>query len=210
MAVTYDNELILAKTRLTNAATSRPAYVTYACRDQAGVANALTIANAVQDAFSDLLSNQLDTQVTIGPTDVLVGQGSTVALVATSNIANTTGNISADTIPANTAMLVKKVTGQSGRANRGRLYLPWSVGDVDVNEAGVITGGSVTGAQTRFTNWLARLVTDGYPMVIANRLYDLPWDNPDRELLEVNIGFNVSALVVESVCGTQRRRMRSN
>jgi hypothetical protein len=44
-------------------------------------------------------------------------------------------------------------------------------------------------------------------MVIANRLYDLPWDNPNRQLLAVVSGPVVTALVASPIAATQRRRM---
>lgn len=204
----YASGLILASTRLLNSTTSRAAYVTYACNDGPG-ASSLTTANAIQDAFADTLSTQIGAQVTIGPTNVLIGNGSAVAAVAQSNIANVAGSNGNLCPPANVSMLIKKQTGLSGRVNRGRMYLPWFGNESIVNEAGIIDSGSVTGAQTRFNAWLARLATDGYDLVIANRTYDVAWNIKPRHLVAVDIGEDVSALTVQALCATQRRRMRS-
>lgn len=209
MAVIYELDLVLARTRLTNSVSSRPAYVTYACADDVSAHNPLAAANAIQDAFADIWQPQLDSNVTIGPTSVLVGLGTSIGMVSDSTIANVAGTNAAASPPANTAMLMKKTTGVSGRANRGRMYLPWFGDEATVDEGGTIAGASVTAAQTRATAWLARLTTDNYPLIIANRVYDLPWDNPARQLTAVNGGPLVTAVVVQALCGTQRRRMRS-
>lgn len=208
MAVVYEDGIIMARTRLLNSTTSRAAYVTYACLDTTGSPTTQFYADGIQDAFADTLSAQIGSQVTIGPTDILRQTSAGPPQIATSTIANVVGTNGNLCPPANVAMIVKKTTGLSGRGNRGRLYLPWFGNESIVNEAGIIDAGSVTGAQTRFSAWRARLVTDTTPLVIANRVYDLPWDNPARKLVAVNIGPTVTAVVVEALCATQRRRMR--
>jgi hypothetical protein len=206
---TFDDGLILASTRLTSSASLRVATITYACEDTDGVGNPQIIADALQTNFYGTLAGQIDTAVTIGPTEVLLGDGSdTPGAAESAGINSGVGTNSAASPPPNVALLVKKVTQFAGRANRGRLYLPWGISEENINEAGVVESGARAGAQGRFDNWLAALDLAHYPLVIANRVYDLPWDDPERVLVATHIGKNVTALIVDQLVGTQRRRLR--
>jgi multisubunit Na+/H+ antiporter MnhG subunit len=73
-----------------------------------------------------------------------------------------------------------------------------------VSEIGVLLTPDLNELQAAATQYFT-----GYAgtMVIANRLYDLPWDNPNRQLLAVVSGPVVTALVASPIAATQRRRM---
>lgn len=204
---TYEADLILVSTTLKHASLGRECLITYACEDQAAVGAPTTLANTIQDAFADIWNPQLDTNVTIGPTSVLLGDGSSTGLIGTSTIAPVAGTRALASIPPNNNMLIKKRTNFSGRENRGRVYLPWSFDEAGIDEVGNLTGGEVSGAQTRASAWLARLLADNTRMCIANRVYDLPWTNPARTLLAVNSGRQVTTLVVDGLIASQRRRI---
>lgn len=107
------------------------------------------------------------------------------------------GPNSANTVPSNTAVLVKKLSGLRGRSNRGRMYVP-GVHEGDVNPNGTISAGVVTALQG-----FADLMLDGFSevgggcqMVI---LHDQTVSDPPTIVTE---------LQVDPVVATQRRRMR--
>jgi len=208
MAVNIETDLLLVTTTLHSSATGRTAVVTYACRNDTGASNPATLANTVQDSFADTQAAGIDSNVTIGPSSVILGQGPGVdPLIGTSNIANVAGTVVMASTPPNVALLIRKRTASGGRRNRGRMYLPWAIQASDVNEAGICGAAGVTSAQTRQNAWLARLATDNTDLVIAQRQYDLPWDNPDRVLVAINMGPNVTSVSVDNLVATQRRRL---
>jgi hypothetical protein len=101
-------------------------------------------------------------------------------------------------------VLVQKRTALGGRTGRGRWYLPWFLNEGQVDETGLVASTYVTGVQGAITNYFNSLTPK---LVIANRIYDLPWDNPNRQLQQVNGGPIVTSMVVQPFAATQRRRM---
>lgn len=207
-AATYDDTLLMVSLRLTNAIVSRPAYITWGCKNNTGGTNVVTLANAVLTAFTANVNSQVDTNVTVGPTHVILGDGTSTPLVGDSTTAPSAGTNAAASCPPNTAMLVKKITGYGGKKNRGRLYLPWFGDESIVDEAGIIGSGSVAGAQVRFTNFLAALATASLPMVVVTRQMSVDPDTGKPYVVNYHAGHTVTGLVVQALCGTQRRRMR--
>jgi len=101
-------------------------------------------------------------------------------------------------LPQNCAVLVQKRSALGGRANRGRMYVPGTLGESVVSDSGSITSSNLSGQQTAFNNFLTALqvgfgsfVTD---MVILH-----------SSALEPTI---VTSLNVQQLISTQRRRLR--
>lgn len=207
-APVVENHLILVATSLLHALSPRRSFITYACSDSTGGSTPQVIANLLENRFVTAWQAQLDTNVTIGPTSIRIGNGTDVQAVAVSNVANVAGTRALSSPPPNNNMLIKKLTGASGKRNRGRFYLPWSIDEAGVDEVGILTSGEVSGAQTRATAWLTGLTTDQTPMVVAQRfLVPNPSPPPDECVDHIDASSVVTQLVVESLIGSQRRRI---
>lgn len=208
MPVDIATDLVLATTWIRHDLVSRHAAVTYAVRDGDLNADAQDWADSLQILFADRWKSVLDSNAQILHTSVVMGAGGGTFTTGDSTAAGTYGTMSGSTLPGNCAMLVKKRTAFGGRENRGRLYLPWMLLEGDVSEDGTWGGSAKTARQTVADNWLDDLNsgTDFWP-VIANRVYDAPWDNPNRKLIEINEGKLITALQVQGVIATQRRRV---
>lgn len=112
------------------------------------------------------------------------------------NMTPSPGTGAQEVAPPNVAVLMTKETAEGGRANRGRVYLPNGyTNEVSTNGAGVIDAGFVTSTQTRWTNFIAALVTAGLPMMILH-----PADGPEPT--------PVTGGIVQGLVATQRRRLR--
>jgi hypothetical protein len=105
------------------------------------------------------------------------------------------GTANGPTPPNNCAMLVRKVTGAGGRANRGRLFLPcFNVDEASVDAGGNVTSAALTAYQAFITDWLD---TSVYNYVILH-------DSTSPEITPTPILNHV----VQPKIATQRRRMR--
>lgn len=206
---TYQAGLVLATTYISNTAMPREAAVTYAWDDGSAVVSADVIANALQLAFATAFDNGLDTACAVERTTVLLGDGSDTPLVGESSTSPVSGLANTSSPPPNVACLIRKRTGSGGRGNRGRMYMPWFLNEGSIDEAGMIAGADVASRQAMADAWLADLDDNvtGQHLVIANRIYDEPWTNPNRVLLEVVTGLEVTSLVVDDRVATQRRRL---
>jgi hypothetical protein len=205
---TYANDLVLCNTFIAHSGLARMAEVTYAIDDATRNASAQQWADDAQSLFADNLKSRLDTDASIVKTLTLKGDGTSTFTTGESTAAPTNGTGAFSSVPANTAILVKKVTGVGGRRNRGRCYFPWMLNEGTVDEIGNIDPSWVSDTQAKMDDWLDALAGgDSNGMVIANRTYDLPWNDPRRVLVSVEMGPVVTALVVESIAATQRRRM---
>lgn len=120
---------------------------------------------------------------------------STGPVGGTSSVTNV-GQLTGDPCPANCAVLVSKRTARGGRKGRGRMYLPAGlVAEQFISAAGVITPAEVTSMQTRISGALADMVVAG---LVGALLHSDEVTTPDM----------LTALQVNSVIGTQRRRLR--
>jgi hypothetical protein len=94
-----------------------------------------------------------------------------------------------DIIPA-MSVILKLTTAFRGRANRGRLFLPWVVEGQQT--AGVIDATEVTNQTTAWNTFMAAMASSGHHLCVASYKYALSND--------------VANLSIESYAGTQRRR----
>lgn len=111
---------------------------------------------------------------------------------------NTPGAAAEQVLPQNVSVLVKKVSGLAGRANRGRNYFPpGRLAEVDVNNTGMIDGADVTAIQAELDSIFASLVADPDidGLVILHSIAG-PVPTP------------ITALQLDNRVATQRRRLR--
>mgnify|MGYP003575904725 FL=1 len=121
----------------------------------------------------------------------MTNSGVSFGEVATGNVGTQTAN----TIPMNGAVLIRKVTQEGGRRNKGRMFWPpLAFNESIVSPAGVIATAELAAEQTKWSNFLLNLSSGDYPMVVMH-------DDGSPSTL-------VSQLVLQALLATQRRRMR--
>lgn len=99
-------------------------------------------------------------------------------------------------VPANTSLLVTKVTAFGGRAGRGRFYIP-AFDETEVDAAGNLSPAMRTAAQNAMNTFLTELEGDNLSMEVLHG-DGSPLSEPS----------NVTSLVVQNKVATQRRRLR--
>lgn len=99
-------------------------------------------------------------------------------------------------LPPNTTMLVRKNTAIGGKHGSGRLYIP-GITEAASDGTGTLGAESVTYHNGQMADWLEALSSHGIPMVL---LHATEWAAGAEQ--------TVTALTVQSVLATQRRRLR--
>ena len=84
----------------------------------------------------------------------------------------TPGTTSAEMLPQNVAVLVRKLTGLGGRKNRGRCYMPTVCKESEIGSTGIINTAGMTSLQGAADAWFSGLEGGGVgepvaPMVVA-------------------------------------------
>jgi hypothetical protein len=202
---TIQNHAILAKTHFTHAGSGRVSLVTTAHFDDTP-AGAIEAANDILGVWVGLVG-AFGNQVTIGPVDVLIGDGTDVPDEATSTGAKGTGTVTDPIVPSNVALLVKKTNGRGGKKNRGRMYLPWALAENKVDELGNIDATILAGLQTAFTAMVTSLAAADVTLAIANKTLVVGGDGK-KHVTHIGLAVQpVTQLTVEGVVATQRRRL---
>lgn len=169
-----------------------------------GIATAADVAETYELAWSVELMQATDTSLVLA--SVLVRMGPSVGPDPGLTVevpVGTAGTSAMTGAPSNCTVLVRKLSVFGGRANRGRNYWPGMISDGNVDEVGRLEGSHVTYLQTRMTEFFGALgsgngaTTAVAPAVI---LHDETSPSQDPRL--------VSAVQVDPVIGTQRRRVR--
>lgn len=172
----------------------RPAAVTWGA-SHSGVASQ-ALANSIVDSFFDAVVARMDNAVTIGPATVYFGSA-TGATLPFSVTASGPGTRNMSSISSNVAALVRKFTNIPGRKGRGRMFIPWSVPETNVDEIGQITGGTeIADWNTALAAWIADATTEGQPLVLLHNDNGATAPSP------------ITSMVLDPVVGTQRRRLR--
>jgi len=111
-------------------------------------------------------------------------------------LAGVGGVLTGDSMPANTASLVRKVTAAGGRPNRGRMFIPGvSEGSVSGNNRWI--GAQQVARQGNLDDFFDALVSaDAFPVVFHD------------ESSPVSTPTTITSLQLDSLLATQRRRMR--
>lgn len=152
--------------------------------------------NDIQLAFTD--NFPLDSDVSIGPSLARVGTGGGEALTVEGSLVEQ-GTASGSTIPSNCAVLMRKVTARGGRRGKGRFFVPWLLGEGDVDEVGTVSSVVRESISSAGAAMLADLLLAECPMVL---LHSSGGDTPPGDPT------GVTNLVCDSRIGTQRRRLR--
>jgi len=109
---------------------------------------------------------------------------------------NVTGGSAVSRPPAQVAFLVRKSTARGGRKGRGRMFLPAAViPEGEIDEAGKLQTATITREQPKLNGVLAQMNTLQVPAVL---LHSDPITTPDT----------ITALTLQSIVGSQRRRLR--
>lgn len=201
------SNLALIVQKLQRSDMSRASEVTFACLTTGtpSLALAQDTIDDFQANFNGTLRNLIDTNVAVPPPTVRLGDGTDVPYEAVAAGASVNGLDANVFVPPNVAFLFKKTTGVGGRKNRGRMYLPFALATSDVGENGVIVGAAVTGGTTQSSAFLAALIVDAMPLVIANKSFNTPL--PPHYVTVISAGQNVTAFAAEGTVATQRRRL---
>lgn len=105
------------------------------------------------------------------------------------------GTATANTVPVNGAVLIRKETQDGGRKNRGRMFWPpMAFNEAIVSPAGVIAAAELAAEQTKWNTFVSSLSSGDYPMVVQHS------DGSPSTL--------VSGVSLSNLLATQRRRMR--
>jgi hypothetical protein len=183
---------------LAHSSSPRKATVTFGVKAQTGGALNPAAADRLTTIWDNRIGTGLATEVTIGPTELIVGQDGGVNLVVVGTTTQT-GASASDKAPSNCALLMQKRTARGGRRGRGRCYIPWYVSDNDVVETGAITAASIATANQAFFNLLADIEADASfeSMVVLHSSGASATGDPDV----------VTSLLADPTIATQRRRL---
>lgn len=182
---------------------TRRAAVTFGIAADLGDATPVEYLDYVVGSYVGTIGQLTDAGVGIGPATGRFGQdgGEPLSVEGTFQGA---GDRTMDSLPPNVSALVKKSSNRGGRRGRGRMYLPWALADADVGDTGVIGTTPLGNLQTEVSNFWQAL-EDGISPVETAAMYLLhdsegstPAGSPNK----------VTALTLQSVIATQRRRVR--
>lgn len=208
---TIQNGLCLITQRMLRSDMARAAQVDFAFSTAVvtSPANALIIVNKFQTIFNAEFQATFDTQVSIQPPSVRMGDGTVVPTEATATGAAVNGLDANTFVPPNVAVLVKKLTPFGGKRNRGRVYFPFFVATSDVSENGTIAPAAVAFIQGTMAAFLAGMasavIPPATPMVIANKTINHAVTPP--AVTAITTGPQVTGMLTESLVATQRRRL---
>lgn len=166
---------------------------------------------ALLEAWRESLKPIFPPSCTLGGIRVRVAQAVGDPLVFENTSVEAGTDAEGTRLPQNCAMLVLKRSTQGGRRNRGRLYVPGLLPESAVSNIGVITPASVAIFQGFFTTWRNTFTPTNPANVSAMvLLHSYSWDEPTDP--GPPPGFPaptaVSALEVQGLIATQRRRLR--
>lgn len=162
------------------------------------------ITTELDQTFRARWGPSLDSQIQLEPAAAVFGNDGP-PLAALSTEPTSAGGRSMDTPPANVTLIVSKRTEFAGRAYRGRAYLPGQFNEDEVDEMGVITTPRLVAAQGIANAWLDDLAGSSAmgwpaPLVLLH--------GPPAFGGSAPAPTPVTALQVQGIVGTQRRRIR--
>lgn len=163
------------------------------------------IITEIDQSFRSTWSSLLDASLQFQPARAQIGNdGPPLSATSTEPAANASRG-STDTPPPNVAVGITKRTEFGGRQYRGRFYFPGLISEAEVDEVGVITPARQVSIQTAASAWLSGLAGSvlqpwPVPMVLLH--------GPPKFGGPIPAPTPVSALTVQRVVRTQRRRLR--
>lgn len=181
---------------------NRPAYVTFGVDPTDTDPNVVGAAIMAAAIGSNSFTSQLDSNVTLSQVRVSLGTDGGEDVVGITN-GTSVGLRIKTCLPANCALLVHKATARGGRRGRGRMYVPWYIDEVDIDEAGIINSTAVGLCNTAFLNFRSLLVSGGNPMVLLHQ----PSEPGTARPTTPGPPNAVTSLTVDRLVATQRRRL---
>jgi hypothetical protein len=202
-----EDQLGLVSQLLKRSDMSRPAEVTFAlnCLDGHGFAIAQDVIDDFQANFNTNLKPLFDTEVTLEPPTIRLGDGTDTPAIATAAGAAVAGTNAGTMVNPAGAVLLKKTTGLGGRHNRGRTYFPFCIDNTLISENGTLDPALVASFNAQALLFLNQLTTDNSPMVIANKTFNTPL--PPHFVTLISASSLVVSWKTESLVATQRRRL---
>lgn len=201
------NELCLVIQRLSNANISHTAQITYAV-ENGGALSTQVVADRCQGQWDNYLTPLMSSDVTSEPAYVVQGDGTNVPSVAVASGAPSLGTRNITTPPPQVSSLTKKQTALGGKANRGRLYIPWLLSESEVTPEGGVDGTRAALIQSALNSWRTALATtQNIPMLIANKTLAISGITGKPYVTHVEPGPVVTRLLFELKVATQRRRL---
>lgn len=187
---------------LRHSSMSRSAFITFGV-DVTGT-DPVTIAGQVKDAFANAgsLLTIMDNSVSLIATRVSLGTDGSEDIVGVNRTAVPCTR-SQQSLPAQCAVLVRKVTARGGRRGRGRMYIPWSASAAGFGENGTVATGEVPLVQAAVDVWKNALSATAGPLVVLHR----PSAPGTMHPTTAGLPNLVTSLVVDPLLGTQRRRL---
>lgn len=161
---------------------------------QSSGVTALTVANTLDANVTAAMWGTVANTAHVDYLDVIALDGSSGTVRKTTAGAKWTGAATGEWTPQ-VATLIKETTGLRGRANRGRLYLPFTAEAQGF--AGTVLAATVTSMQTAWTTFLTAMTTATTFPVVAS------YKAPAHATI-------INAYAVEATQGTQRRRQSRN
>jgi len=178
-----------------------PWFVTFGVDSSSVTSDPEEIGEACCIAWMDSLDSWQSTEVVLEGAQIVVGQDGAdpIRQFVASDIG--AGASTAQKLPQNCALLVRKNTTLGGRRNRGRFFVPGMLTEGGVNNVGVITTSDRGAYQGGFDAFLAYLNTQTpiLPMFILHNSQGIS-EPPDPTA--------VNSLTVDVTIATQRRRLR--
>jgi hypothetical protein len=139
-----------------HSALARTAVITYGIDVTDAAGDFAVAADDQVLKFDNAWTSELDSNVTVGPATLRVGQDGGDPLAVEGSV-TAAGDESAAMLPPNCNLLVKKSTSLGGRRGRGRCFIPWVVQDAACDEVGNIDGTSLGVRIADAETWLANL-----------------------------------------------------
>jgi hypothetical protein len=181
----------------------REAVITFGVSSSAWGGDYQGMCDAILTVWMGSLGNEQDSEVTIGPVRASIGQDGGDPISAEGTATDNGGRGQA-TLPSNVALLVKKASNVGGRRGRGRFYVPWIIADGEAGDVGNIDGTALAAFNVDAANFrndlaLGTGIDSEAPMYI---LHDSSGSGTEPAPSQV------TALVVDPLVATQRRRLR--
>jgi hypothetical protein len=165
--------------------------VVYGVENVGAVTDPSQVADDNQTVWDSVWGGDIDADVTIGPFKAAINNGAGV--VTGDGTSSSAGTASFSLPPPSVALLVSKSSASPGRAGRGRMYVPGTLPENSLDEAGIIDPTSRSVRQTDADGLLIALAAADYPMVILHSGAGTP--------------ATVTGLTVQALCANQRRRL---
>lgn len=154
--------------------------------------------------FQSSFATTIDNEVLVGPARAAVGT-LTDEHIAAEGTNSFRGTFSGETPPVNCSVLVKKASNRGGRRGRGRMFLPWFIGEGDVEDTGALDPIAQGNLQVVADAFLAALPVGTFstPMYLLHSESHPDTTNPTPP----GSPNEVTGLFVDGIIGSQRRRL---